>query len=245
VACGHGSTWPIDEERLAAYLEKATREAKLRTTWTEPNREYDEAVRVFVHAVLVDPVITSGVASFVDRIAPAWRSNVLAQKLLAHTIPGVPDIYQGCDLTDLSLVDPDNRRPVDYGARRDRLARLDAGEAPRDLDDEKLLVVSRSLRLRQARPEWFGAGSTYEALPCTSRQAVAFVRSGEVVTVAARLSLGLSGEGDDNVALPEGEWQDLLTGSTYEGRSRIGDLLGELPVALLVRVNQEGLVLSP
>ena len=238
-------TWPIDEERLAAYLEKATREAKLRTTWTEPNREYDEAVRVFVHAVLVDPVITSGVASFVDRIAPAWRSNVLAQKLLAHTIPGVPDIYQGCDLTDLSLVDPDNRRPVDYGARRDRLARLDAGEAPRDLDDEKLLVVSRSLRLRQARPEWFGAGSTYEALPCTSRQAVAFVRSGEVVTVAARLSLGLSGEGDDNVALPEGEWQDLLTGSTYEGRSRIGDLLGELPVALLVRVNQEGLVLSP
>jgi (1->4)-alpha-D-glucan 1-alpha-D-glucosylmutase len=229
-------TWPIDAERLTAYLEKATREAKRRTTWTEPVEEYDDAVRTFGRRLLADPTVTKEVADFVDRLAPAWRSNVLAQKLLALTVPGVPDVYQGCELTDLSLVDPDNRRPVDYQDRRDRLARLDAGEPPRDLDDGKLLVVSRALRLRREHPEWFGAGSSYEPLLLgDSPHAVAFARSGQVVTVAARLSLGLDDDVDSTVPLPDGQWRDLLTGSTYDGPSHLGDLLGALPVALLVR----------
>ena len=225
--------WPIDAGRLTAYLEKATREAKRRTTWTEPDEEYDVAVRDFATRLLADPALTDDVAAFVDRLAPAWRVNVLTQKLLALTVPGVPDVYQGCDLTDLSLVDPDNRRPVDYPARRRRLARLDSGPPPADLDDEKLLVVSRTLRLRRDHPEWFGAGSTYDPLEVTAARAVAFARSGEVVVVAARLSL--RAPADATVPLPAGPWRDVLTGSTHDGTARLDDLLSALPVALLVR----------
>jgi (1->4)-alpha-D-glucan 1-alpha-D-glucosylmutase len=228
-------TWPIDEPRLTAYLEKATREAKRRTTWTAPDVEYDDAVRAFAGRLLADPEVTGAVAAFVERIAPSWRANVLTQKLLALTVPGVPDVYQGCDLTDLSLVDPDNRRPVDYDDRRARLARLDAGRPPGDLDDEKQLVVSRTLRLRREHPEWFGSGSTYQPLACESEHVVAFVRSGEVVVVAARLSSAMAADEDTAVPLPAGRWQDVLTGSTYDGPSPLGVLLRKLPVALLVR----------
>ena len=227
--------WPIDAPRLTAYLEKATREAKRRTSWTSPGHEYDGAVRGFAEAVLADSSVTAEIAVFVDRLATAWRANVLAQKLLALTIPGVPDVYQGCELTDLSLVDPDNRRPVDYAGRRDRLAALDQGSPPRDLDDEKLLVVSRALRLRREHPDWFGAASTYEPLDCSSPNAVVFARSGQVVVVTARLSLGLDDAADAMVSLPDGSWRDELSGSTYDGDCRLGDLLGGLPVALLVR----------
>ena len=228
-------TWPIDEPRLTAYLEKATREAKRRTTWTAPDEEYDDAVRIFAQRLLADPEVTGAVSSFVDRISPAWRANVLTQKLLALTVPGVPDVYQGCDLTDLSLVDPDNRRAVDYPDRRARLARLDAGQRPRDLDDEKQLVVARTLRLRREHPEWFGSGSTYQPLACESDHVVAFVRSGEVVVVAARLSSAMAADESTTVPLPAGAWRDLLTGSTFDGPSVLGAVLGTLPVALLVR----------
>ena len=99
--------------------------------------------------------MTAAVGEFCERTAPAARVAVLGQKLVQLTMPGVPDVYQGTELVDLSLVDPDNRRPVDYGLRRDRLARLDGGARPDDLDDEKLLVTSRALRLRREHPEWF------------------------------------------------------------------------------------------
>ena len=236
-------TWPIDGSRLTGYLEKATREAKRRTTWTEPDEEYDAAVRGFAEAVLADTTVRSLVTDFLDRVATHYRANVLAQKLLALTVPGVPDVYQGCEVVDLSLVDPDNRRPVDYQTRRDRLAALDAGEAPRDLDDEKLLVVSRALRLRRARPEVFGAGATYSPVETGSPHALAFARSGEVVTVVSRLTAGGShgdGWGDATVRLPAGQWRDELTGRTYGAEALVHDLLGELPVALLVHQPPDG-----
>ncbi|HEX7188645.1 MAG TPA: malto-oligosyltrehalose synthase, partial [Actinomycetes bacterium] len=228
--------WPISPERLGNYLEKATREAKRQTTWTEPDEAYDRAVQSFAQGVLADPDVTSSVAGFVDRLAPAFRSNVLAQKLLSLTVPGVPDIYQGCDLVDLSLVDPDNRRPVDYAIRRERLAALDSGGLPRDLDDEKLLVVSRALRLRRAHPDWFGASATYEPVETTSPHALAFSRAGAVVTVVSRLTTRLrDGWGDAVVHLPGGTWRDDLTGREYAGTVPVSDLLEPLPVALLVR----------
>ncbi len=232
--------WPIDADRLGDYLEKATREAKRRTTWTEPDTDYDEAVTSFAASVLADEAATAAVAAFVDRLAPAWRANVLSQKLLALTVPGVPDVYQGCELTDLSLVDPDNRRAVDYGDRRSRLAALDAGNAPRDLDDEKLLVVSRALRVRRELPEAFGAGSAYHPLACASEHVVAFVREdaggrASVVTVASRLSLGWGGDAEMELVLPPGTWRNLLTESTHSGGGPLGELLRDLPVALLLR----------
>ncbi|MBA2768997.1 MAG: malto-oligosyltrehalose synthase, partial [Sporichthyaceae bacterium] len=228
--------WPIDAGRLTAYLEKATREAKRRTTWTEPDEAYDEAVRTFAEAVLADAEITASVSAFVERLAPAFRANVLSQKLLGLTVPGVPDVYQGCDLVDLSLVDPDNRRPVDYRARVERLAALDDGEAPRDLDDEKLLVVSRTLRLRSEQPRWFGSSSTYQRIDTTTSHAFALGRSDRAVTVVSRLTTGLrDGFSDETVSLPGGTWNDLFTGEAYADDTPLARLLDRLPVALLVR----------
>ena len=237
--------WPIDGDRLAAYAEKSTREAKRHTLWTAPDEAYDAAVAEFAHTLVEDPETIAEIEAFVLRLAPAWRANLLSQKLLALTIPGVPDMYQGCDLTDLSLVDPDNRRPVSYDQRVARLTRLESDTA-RDLDDEKLLVVSRTLRLRRAHPEWFGAASTYDPVPVDGDHAVAFGRGDDagpqVIVIASRLTLS-GGTAPDrseaSVLLPPGRWRDELTGAAYTtGGSpvRVDDLLAALPVALLVRV---------
>ncbi len=231
--------WPIEADRLVAYLEKATREAKRHTSWIDQNADYDEAVRTFATAVLADDDVRKQVEEFRARIESAVRCNVLAQKLVQLTMPGVPDVYQGAELVELSLVDPDNRRPVDYAARRAALARLDGGEPPRDLDDEKLLVVSRALRLRREHPEWFGAGSSYAPLPVTSDHVVGFARSDSIVALATRLPVGLDragGWGEASATLPDGEWRDVLTGRTYgAGEVALGDVLATYPVALLAR----------
>ena len=228
--------WPLTVDRLAPYLEKATREAKRHTTWIAPDVQYDAAVRSFVERVLGDAAVMASVRSFVGRLDPAFRTNVLTQKVLALTLPGVPDTYQGCDMVDLSLVDPDNRRPVDYDARRRRLGALDEGGAPRDLDDEKLLVTSRALRLRRAHPEWFGASAAYQPLEVSTDRAVAFCRAGSVVTVAFRL--GLRDAGASTLSLPDGTWQDEFTGRSHAaGSVPLDDLLELLPVALLVKTS--------
>jgi len=229
--------WPLSAPRLIAYLEKATREAKQLTTWTEPNEPYDAAVRDFAERLLGDSEVLESVAEFVASIEPVVRANVLGQKLVALTMPGVPDIYQGCDLVDLSLVDPDNRRAVDFGDRRRRLQRLDAGGAPADLSDEKLLVVSRALRLRRDHPEWFGAVSSYTPLTTSTPRAVAFSRAGSVVTVVSRLTARSPGWDGETLELPQGQrWRDVLTAMAYDGgASPLATMLAALPVALLVR----------
>jgi (1->4)-alpha-D-glucan 1-alpha-D-glucosylmutase len=227
--------WPLSAPRLIAYLEKATREAKLNTTWTEPNEPYDAAVRDFAERLLDDGDVLDSVAEFVASIEPMVRANVLGQKLVALTMPGVPDIYQGCDLVDLSLVDPDNRRAVDFSDRRTRLERLDAGAAPADLSDEKLLIVSRALRLRRDHPEWFGAASSYAAVPTTTPRAVAFARATSVVTVVSRLTARSPGWDGETLQLPAGSWRDVLTNTEYGGGAvPLATLLAALPVALLV-----------
>jgi (1->4)-alpha-D-glucan 1-alpha-D-glucosylmutase len=230
--------WPLSEPRLTAYLEKATREAKRHTTWTEPNAPYDAAVRDFAQHLIEDSETLASVAEFVASLDPAMRANVLGQKLVALTVPGVPDVYQGCDLVDLSLVDPDNRREVDFADRRARLERLDAGNAPADLSDEKLLVVSRALRLRREHPQWFGAASSYAAVTTSTPRAVAFARAASVVTVVSRLTARAPGWDDETLDLAPGRWRDVLTDRTYGGGAiALADLLSSLPVALLVLEN--------
>ncbi len=175
---------------------------------------------------------------------------MLGQKLVQLAMPGVPDVYQGCELVDLSLVDPDNRRDVDFDDRRARLARLDAGAKPADLDDEKLLVTSRVLRARREHPEWFrGDGSAYVAIPTSTGNAVAFGRGVagaagpdvRAVAVATRLPVALDrhgGWGEHSLALPEGTWRDLLSGRETPGSTvRLADVLADLPVAFLVRAS--------
>ena len=109
--------WPIDKGRLVAYMEKAVREAKTHTSWTQQNKEYEDALRSFIERILVSQEFITDLEDFVGRVLRAGRINSLAQSLLKFTAPGIPDTYQGGELWDLSLVDPDNRRPVDYERR--------------------------------------------------------------------------------------------------------------------------------
>ncbi|WP_433014893.1 malto-oligosyltrehalose synthase [Kribbella sp. CA-294648] len=233
-------TWddgPIAEDRLQAYVLKAVREAKRHTSWTSADEEYEGHVASFITGVLGDQAVLAAIGRFADGQREYIRAATLGQKLVQLTMPGVPDVYQGTELVDLSLVDPDNRRPVDYGQRIEQLARLDSGAHPRGLAEEKLLVTSRALRLRRQSPEAF-AGS-YTPLPTSNGHAVAFSRGDAVLTIATRLPVALhrlGGWGDSTVVLPEGDWKDVLTGrSMGSGAARIHDLLADLPVALLAR----------
>jgi (1->4)-alpha-D-glucan 1-alpha-D-glucosylmutase len=233
-------TWddgPLADDRLQAYLLKAIREAKRNTSWTSPDEEYEQTVAAFANAVLHDDNVLKSVRRFADEQTAYVRAATLGQKLVQLTMPGVPDVYQGTELVDLSLVDPDNRRPVDYQQRIERLRRLDDGGKPDDLSDEKLLITSRALRVRRQYPDAF-AGS-YTPLPTSNGHAVAFARGDAVITVATRLPAALQrlgGWGDSTVVLPSGQWKNVLTGREVgSGAARIDDLLTDLPVALLVR----------
>jgi (1->4)-alpha-D-glucan 1-alpha-D-glucosylmutase len=229
--------WPLSADRLKEYLTKAMREAKTRTAWVDQDAAYEEAVLAHADAVLADPELTEDVAGFVELLAPYARVNSLGQKLVQLTMPGVPDVYQGCELTGLSLVDPDNRRPVDYVHRRELLADIAAGTLPADLDGEKLLVTSHALRLRCEHPEWFRAGhEPFAAQGPAAEHAVVFRRGG-ATTVATRLPVRLDRSGGweaTRLALPGGPYRDLFTGRSYVSPIPLGGLLGSLPVALLV-----------
>ncbi|WP_051516065.1 malto-oligosyltrehalose synthase [Candidatus Blastococcus massiliensis] len=238
--------WPLSRERAHAYVEKAAREAGTSTTWTNPVQEFEDQLHAVVDAAFDDQTTTAEIEKFVARIAPLGWSNSLTQKLLQLTMPGVPDVYQGTELYDFSLVDPDNRRPVDYARRRELLAALDAGEVPA-LDESgaaKLLVVSRALRARRDHPEWFAGYEPVEVRGSGAEHVVAYDRSGPsqdgVVVVATRLPARLAetGWGDTALQLRTGAWRDLLTGERIvsDVAGVAADvLLTRLPVALLVR----------
>jgi (1->4)-alpha-D-glucan 1-alpha-D-glucosylmutase len=233
--------WPLSRERAHAYVEKAAREAGTSTTWTEPDEAFEAQLHALVDAAFDDPATHAEIQETVDRITPLGWSNSLSQKLLQLTMPGVPDVYQGTELWDFSLVDPDNRRPVDYASRRTLLTALDGGEVPA-VDESgaaKLLVVSRVLRARRDHPEWFAGYEPVAVSGSAADHVVAFDRGG-VVAVATRLPAGLArdGWGDTALQLPNGAWRDLLTGervvSDVAGVAADA-LLTRLPVALLVR----------
>jgi (1->4)-alpha-D-glucan 1-alpha-D-glucosylmutase len=194
--------------------------------------------------VIGDAEVAAEIDAFVARIAPPGWSNSLGQKLLQLTGPGVPDVYQGTELFEYSLVDPDNRRPVDFDLRRRLLGRLDEHWLP-PVDAEgaaKLLVTASALRLRRYRPELFNGYRPMVADGPAAEHAVAFSRGrGEMVAVATRLPIGLAARGgwsDTVLALPAGasDWIDVLTGeSVGTAIPRMADLLARYPVALLVR----------
>ena len=226
--------WPIEEERVQAYMEKATKEAKANTTWGAPNAEYDEAVHAFVSAVMGDEWFRADLERFLaqQRIVETGRINSLAQTALLFTSPGFADLYQGTELWDHSLVDPDNRRPVDYGVRRALLATL--GAAAPAIDDSgtaKLWLTQRLLADRRRRPDAYGPASGYRPLE-GGEHVVAFWRTGGVVTVVPRLAHGLEW-GNTTLALPAGSWTDVLTGGVFDGCVQLAALLARFPVAVL------------
>jgi len=231
----------ISDERLGGYLTKAIRESKQHTSWLDPDPDYEQRVLALARRGNEPGPLRTLLTTVADQHAAAIRTVVLGQKLLQLTLPGSPDTYQGCEVVDLSLVDPDNRRPVDYGSRRARLEHLRTGE-PRDLDDEKLLVTHRALALRRELPDAFGELGDHQPLVGTSRHLVGFVRGGLVATLVTRAPQRLEATGgwqDAGVVLPEGLWRDELTGGLFPGpETRCAEVFSRHPVALLRRVER-------
>ena len=166
-------------DRLKAWQQKALREAKLRSSWEAPDEAYEAAGAALIDSYLADPRFVAEVTAFVAEIEPAARANMLVQTLLRYTLPGVPDLYQGTELADLSLVDPDNRRPVDYAVRQ---ALLGSDAAP-----AKLQLIADLLALRRAEPALFADGDSRPATVDGSDRILAFTRSagGRQLHVAA------------------------------------------------------------
>ncbi len=237
--------WPITAERLRAYMEKAMREAKQQTTWVANNKEYEDALGSFIGSIFGDRAWCSDLEAVVRRVRDAGRINSLAQTLVKYTAPGVPDLYQGSELWDLSLVDPDNRRPVDYDLRRRLLAEMRGMSASDVLERwedglPKLWTIFHGLRVRRDLPRSFGPEGEYVPVEVTgsrSEHVIAYVRGGDVATVVPRLPLTFGGDwGDTSITLAEGKWRNRLRDDAVEGgRVRVGDLLAGFPVALLVR----------
>ncbi len=237
--------WPIDADRAAAYLEKASREAKLRTSWTAPQGAYDEALVAFVRGCLGDPSFESVVETVVEPLVDPGRRAALAHLALQLMAPGVPDLYQGSEVWDLALVDPDNRRPVDFDLRQRLLEEvhgMDAAQAwARQAEGApKMWLIHRALDLRKRCQGSFGPDVTYRALHARGVQAsavVAFARADAVITVVPRLvrRIGRSGWGDTTLELPPGRWRDL-DGVEHARIARIGDLFNAFPVSILERV---------
>ena len=214
-----GGTEPIDAERVGAYLRKATREAKRHTSWLDPDEAYDADLQALVRGVLADrPYLSALEALHRDWDGP-WHRTVLAQKLLQLTMPGVPDLYQGSERELVTLVDPDNRRDVDFAPL--------AGPDP-----AKTALVRTVLRLRRDRPELFRGYAPLDA----GGDALAFHRSDDllVVVVTRAIRLQHSGFGDAVVDV-DGSWTDALSGRTVNGPVRLADLPADASGAVLLR----------
>lgn len=228
--------WPVDgrlttelRSRVHAYAEKAIREAAVHTSWHDPDTEFETAVHGWLDAVFDGPT-AAGLTSLVQRLDTHAQNDGLGQKLVALTAPGVPDVYQGTELWEDSLVDPDNRRPVDFEVRRTAL---------NELIHPKLRVVYAALQLRQDRPDSFLSGG-YTPLLARGRAAehlVAFLRGDDVLTAVTLLSVQLAETGweDTVLELPDGVWSDRLSEKEFTGAVPTASLFAELPVALLVR----------
>jgi (1->4)-alpha-D-glucan 1-alpha-D-glucosylmutase len=184
--------WPISAERLCGYLEKALREAKRNTSWLAPNEEWEHAVQSFAVELLTNDRFLADFVPFAASVAAAGERSALGQLVLRFTVPGVPDLYNGDELPYLALVDPDNRRPVDWDACRSALAR---GDVP------KLNAIRALLALRARRPDCFDGA--YEPLEAPA-DTCAYVRGGGVL-----VAVDVRGR-DVELAPPRGTWSRVL-----------------------------------
>lgn len=238
--------WPISADRLTEYMLKATREAKQQTSWTQTNPEFEGALKRFIEHILASQEFIAEVEAMLAKVLPAGRINSLAQTLVQYTAPGVPDTYQGSELWDLHLVDPDNRGEVDYAIRQSMLAELEGGlcaqEILRRMDTgmPKLWVIYKALGLRREKPEWFDADAEYTPLAADGpkkEQLLGYLRGGNVAAVVPRWNVKLGGSwAGTTIELPQGRWRNVLTGVEFKGgHVRAQSLLSHFPVALLAR----------
>jgi len=236
-------TWtsdgPIAADRLAQYLVKAGREQKLWTSWVAPRDQAEALVAGAAAEVLADPAVQDAFAAWVELVAGSVDTHTLCARLVALTALGVADTYQGQETVRLSLTDPDNRRPVDFGALRGQLAELDGGPLT-GLPARKLFLTTTALRLRQRHPAAFvGRAAGYRPLESTTGFCWGFARGDPpaAVTIATRLPARRAAwQPGDLVRLPEGSWRNLLTGARHTNQFQPGTDLGAWPCALLERV---------
>ena len=217
-------TAPVSESRLAGYLTKAMRENKLRTSWTAPDEAYEEAVFELARSALRSPEVRVAMDEFVETTFDTVRTIILGQKLVQLTMPGVPDVYQGCEIVDLSLVDPDNRRAVDFAKHQATLDEIGQLIEAQSLDAVaamlrdswqdgrlKLLVTSRLLALRHSHAAAFAGDYLALATQGTfSDHLCAYARivdAGVVITVVSRWAATMTG-GAMRAPLGEEAWQD-------------------------------------
>jgi (1->4)-alpha-D-glucan 1-alpha-D-glucosylmutase len=228
--------WPVTGEvtgelrsRLHAYAEKAIREAAWHTSWNDPDAAFEGAVHTWLDSVL-DGRVAGQLTELVGQLNPHAASDALGQKLLALTVPGIPDVYQGTELWDDSLVDPDNRRAVDYAARRAAL---------KDLQHPKIRVVTTALRVRRSHPDTFLRGDYVPVLADgeAGDHVVAFRRGEDILVAVTRWTVRLAEKGWGNTVLPlpEGTWVDALSGAIADGPTSAAQLFADLPVVLLER----------
>ena len=239
--------WPITTDRMQPYMEKAMREAKQQTSWVANNEDYEDALRKFIDKTMASKAFLADLEKFVDRIRIAGETNSLTQTLMKYTAPGVPDLYQGAELWDYSLVDPDNRRPVDYSRRRSLLAEMKGMGvaevvARRAEGLPKLWTIYHALQLRREHPEWFGAEAGYTPIEANGDKRdhmIAYLRGDRVLTVTQRfpLTLGaLEAWGNTLITVPAGVWKNRLSGEQLQGGEvLVRKLFESFPVALLVR----------
>ena len=225
----------IDRDRMHGYAEKAMREATDGTGWRDPDAGFEAAVHACVDAGYDDDAVHATLAGLIATVTGPGRVTALTQKLIELTMPGAPDVYQGTELWDDSLVDPDNRRPVDYAARRALLATLSTPTtAPVAVDESgavKLLVVTRALHARRNHPDRFTSYAPLLADGPAADHLIGYDRGG-AVTFATRLPIGLAGRGgwdDTTVTLPAGEYTDAFTGRTLTGVVQVAEVLADYP----------------
>jgi (1->4)-alpha-D-glucan 1-alpha-D-glucosylmutase len=242
------AAWPLDLERAWPVVEKSSREAGLRTSWTAPNAELERDLKALVEAALVPSPARDAVDDLVAASADAADRAALAQLLAQLLAPGVPDVYQGGEGWDRSLVDPDNRRPPDPERRRRLIAAARTAAAPDAWADPGLradglprtIVLHRALLARRRHPHAFGPGpaGAHRALEVEGADAegvLAFARGepAQVAVVVARPRPDAAPEA--TVALPDGDWIDTFSGTSWRGAVPLADLLRTFPVALLER----------
>ncbi len=220
-------------DRLWNYMRKATRESKQNTSWNNPNENYERVLESFVRGLLSDDELAVAIEPLANKIAHVGLCNSLSQIVLKFTIPGIPDIYQGCELLDLSLVDPDNRRPVDYAGRLTLLQQVSANRNPVDTNDfermieaidesAKLFFMARLMQFRSAHTEIFTSGS-YHELKLNGDDAthwIAFSRQlahETLFVIVPRLNgeLRLSAQIELDEALHDQTWIDVLSGKEF------------------------------
>src|ERR1700722_12122076 len=235
--------WPIDRERCWQYMLKACREAKINTSWHEPNIAYEESIRSFVDGVFETPEFIASLERFIDPLILPGRINSLAQALIKVVAPGVPDFYQGTELWDLSLVDPDNRRPVDFAQRSALLRRartISAAEVLAEWNSglPKIWMTARLLAIRRERPDDFSDQSKYQPLVAQGShlgRLLAFRRGENLIAVVPRFTMTLGGDwGDTRLPLPGGVWRNCLTDAILQRETIPDALFNKFPVALLI-----------